>query len=287
MSVPVALSVACLVSVALLLLADRQAAARAGCRQAGRQHLFRPGRRWRSGALASTYGKLILGALVLGWLGDALAVARTQGLMGGLASLLLSHVLFAVAFPSGALSGAGRARRWWRCCSAPGVALADAACAPGTQGPVLACMSCQSSLRACVHGGRLPASPRSAGGAARARCSFTASEPVGGPGSVPCRRASSTGSGLADLLWRSWCWRTVGHGGGRGLNGGRSAMTSPPASFGSFALRAGAGRLLRAGAGRVAGRSQAHPLDRLEILPQLRELAAARWRASTGFKGPR
>lgn len=105
MSVPVALSVACLVSVALLLLADRRGSG------AGRV-VAKLGASTcfvlvavALGALTSTYGKLILGALVLGWLGDALLLSRApMAFMGGLALFLLSHVLFAVAFLSGALS---------------------------------------------------------------------------------------------------------------------------------------------------------------------------------------
>ena len=105
MSVPVALSVACLVSVALLLLADRRGSG------AGRV-VAKLGASTcvvvvavARGALASSYGKLVLGALVLGWLGDSLLLSRApKAFMGGLASFLLSHVLFAVAFLSGALS---------------------------------------------------------------------------------------------------------------------------------------------------------------------------------------
>ncbi len=105
MSVPVALSVACLVSVALLLLADRRGSgvgrvvAKLGASTCFVLVAV------ALGALASTYGKLILGALVLGWLGDALLLSRApKAFMGGLASFLLSHVLFAVAFLSGAFS---------------------------------------------------------------------------------------------------------------------------------------------------------------------------------------
>lgn len=105
MSVPVALSVACLVSVALLLLADRRGSgvgrvvAKLGASTCFVLVAV------ALGALTSTYGKLILGALVLGWLGDALLLSRApMAFMGGLALFLLSHVLFAVAFLSGALS---------------------------------------------------------------------------------------------------------------------------------------------------------------------------------------
>jgi uncharacterized membrane protein YhhN len=102
---PVALTGACLASVAVLLAADRL----------GSQP-------WRVvaklsastcfvliaislGAHRSTYGQFILGALLLGWLGDALLLSRAaRAFMAGLAAFLLSHVLFAAAFVSGALS---------------------------------------------------------------------------------------------------------------------------------------------------------------------------------------
>lgn len=57
------------------------------------------------GALNFTYGQLILGALLLGWLGDALLLSRApKAFMGGLVAFLLSHVLFATAFASGGLA---------------------------------------------------------------------------------------------------------------------------------------------------------------------------------------
>ena len=105
MSVPVALSVACLVSVLLLLLADhRGSGAGRVVAKLGASTCFVLVA-VSLGALVSTYGKLILGALVLGWLGDALLLSRApKAFMGGLASFLLSHLLFAAAFLSGALS---------------------------------------------------------------------------------------------------------------------------------------------------------------------------------------
>jgi len=102
---PVALTAACIASVVVLLAADRL------------QSPF-----WRVvaklsastcfvliaislGAYRSTYGRFILGALLLGWLGDALLLSRAApAFMGGLAAFLLSHVLFAAAFVSGAFS---------------------------------------------------------------------------------------------------------------------------------------------------------------------------------------
>ena len=94
---PIALTAACLVSVLVLLVVDRRE--------------FQPGRviakltastcfvlvAFSLGAHRSTYGQLILGALVLGWMGDAFLLSRApKAFMGGLAAFLLSHVLFAV-----------------------------------------------------------------------------------------------------------------------------------------------------------------------------------------------
>jgi uncharacterized membrane protein YhhN len=102
---PVVLTAACIASVVVLLAADRL------------QSPF-----WRVvaklsastcfvliaislGAYRSTYGQFILGALLLGWLGDALLLSRAApAFMGGLVAFLLSHVLFAAAFVSGAFS---------------------------------------------------------------------------------------------------------------------------------------------------------------------------------------
>lgn len=57
------------------------------------------------GAMQSRYGQLILGALVLGWLGDALLLSRRgAAFMAGLGAFLLSHLLFAAAFANGGLA---------------------------------------------------------------------------------------------------------------------------------------------------------------------------------------
>ena len=105
MLAPLPLTVACLAAVAVLLVADRRGLSL-----------------WRGiaklaastcfvliavslGALSFTYGQLIVGALVLGWLGDALLLSRApKAFMAGLAAFLLSHLLFTVAFWSGGLS---------------------------------------------------------------------------------------------------------------------------------------------------------------------------------------
>lgn len=62
------------------------------------------------GAHRTSYGQLILAALLLGWLGDALLLSRAaRAFMGGLGAFLLSHLLFAAAFATGALSAAALA----------------------------------------------------------------------------------------------------------------------------------------------------------------------------------
>lgn len=57
------------------------------------------------GAYHSTYGRFVLAALALGWVGDALLLSvAPAAFMGGLAAFLFSHVMFAAAFASGPLS---------------------------------------------------------------------------------------------------------------------------------------------------------------------------------------
>lgn len=104
-SAPVALTAACLVSVAALLAADRLGlgAWRVVAKLAA--STFFVSVAVALGAQKTTYGTCILGALVLGWLGDALLLSRApKAFIGGLAAFLLSHVLFAAAFSSAALS---------------------------------------------------------------------------------------------------------------------------------------------------------------------------------------
>jgi uncharacterized membrane protein YhhN len=56
-------------------------------------------------AAASTYGQLVLLALVLSWIGDVFLLGRRSVLfLSGLGSFLLAHVAFSVAFATGALS---------------------------------------------------------------------------------------------------------------------------------------------------------------------------------------
>lgn len=59
------------------------------------------------GAHETLYGRWVLGALVLGWIGDALLLSsRSPLFLAGLAAFLLSHICFAAAFLSGPFSGA-------------------------------------------------------------------------------------------------------------------------------------------------------------------------------------
>lgn len=52
-----------------------------------------------AGALGSTYGRVVLAALVLSWIGDVLLLSKRSGpFLGGLASFLLGHVAFGIAF---------------------------------------------------------------------------------------------------------------------------------------------------------------------------------------------
>lgn len=105
MSAPVALTVACLVAVLALLVADWRglAAGRVVAKLTASTCFVLVA--VTLGALEFVYGQWIVGALVLGWLGDALLLSRApQAFMVGLAAFLLSHVLYAVAFASGSLS---------------------------------------------------------------------------------------------------------------------------------------------------------------------------------------
>ena len=53
----------------------------------------------RSGALQSTYGRIILVALIFSWSGDVFLLGTTQEyFLAGLASFLLGHVAYVVAF---------------------------------------------------------------------------------------------------------------------------------------------------------------------------------------------
>ncbi|HEY8051673.1 MAG TPA: lysoplasmalogenase [Steroidobacteraceae bacterium] len=56
-------------------------------------------------AMASSYGRLILAALVLGWFGDVFLLSRqSRVFLLGLASFLLAHIVFSLAFAHRPLS---------------------------------------------------------------------------------------------------------------------------------------------------------------------------------------
>jgi uncharacterized membrane protein YhhN len=56
-------------------------------------------------AAATTYGQLVLLALVLSWIGDVFLLSqRSVPFLAGLGSFLLAHVAYSVAFATGALS---------------------------------------------------------------------------------------------------------------------------------------------------------------------------------------
>jgi uncharacterized membrane protein YhhN len=59
-----------------------------------------------AGAMATPYGRLILMALALSWLGDVLLLAqRSAVFLAGLGAFLLAHVVYAWAFAGGPLHG--------------------------------------------------------------------------------------------------------------------------------------------------------------------------------------
>lgn len=64
-----------------------------------------------AGALASSYGSLVLAGLVLCWLGDVLLIPNDSepSFLAGIGSFLLGHVLYGVAFTSLGVDGAALA----------------------------------------------------------------------------------------------------------------------------------------------------------------------------------
>jgi uncharacterized membrane protein YhhN len=108
MTLPIALTLACLVSVTALLVADRLrwSMARAFTKLGASTCFVLLA--VALGAMGSWYGQLVLAALVLGWVGDALLLGhRAAAFIAGLVAFLLSHGLYAAAFSSGPLSPPG------------------------------------------------------------------------------------------------------------------------------------------------------------------------------------
>ncbi len=105
MTLPIALTLACLAFVIALLVVDRLQwpLARAFTKLGASTGFVLLA--VALGAAHTRYGQLVLGALVLGWLGDALLLGhRASAFMAGLVAFLLSHGLYAAAFLSGPLS---------------------------------------------------------------------------------------------------------------------------------------------------------------------------------------
>jgi uncharacterized membrane protein YhhN len=100
---PNILTLACLVTVAGLLLAERFARplARAVCKMGASSAFVLVA--LSLDAMASMYGRAILAALALSWIGDAALVSRRRdAFLAGLAAFLLAHLCFALAFFVGA-----------------------------------------------------------------------------------------------------------------------------------------------------------------------------------------
>lgn len=105
MSTAISLSIACLAAVACLLLAERRGLAAAKVIAKLAASTFFVLIAVSLEAQRSTFGQLILGALVLGWIGDAfLLFSAHRAFMAGLVAFLLAHVLFAMAFSVSELS---------------------------------------------------------------------------------------------------------------------------------------------------------------------------------------
>lgn len=104
MSAP-ALTFACTVAVALLLVAEARGlgALRALAKLTASSAFVAVA--LVLGGLQTGYGRWIVAALVLGWLGDALLLSeRGAAFLGGLAAFLLSHLCFAAGFVSGGVA---------------------------------------------------------------------------------------------------------------------------------------------------------------------------------------
>lgn len=92
-------SAACAAAVAALIAADRRgwAAGRVVFKLAASSCFVALA--LALGATGSAYGRWVLGALLLGWLGDALLLSRrAPAFLAGLGAFLLAHALYAVAF---------------------------------------------------------------------------------------------------------------------------------------------------------------------------------------------
>jgi uncharacterized membrane protein YhhN len=106
MSAPAALSLACLLAVAGLLLAERRAwpAARALCKATASTAFVALALSLNAGG--SSLGRWMLLALGLSWLGDVCLLWHgSVFFLAGLGSFLLAHLAFGAAFATGPLDG--------------------------------------------------------------------------------------------------------------------------------------------------------------------------------------
>jgi len=98
-TVPTLAVAACVVFASGLLLAERRRAgvARAVCKL-GASSAF-VAFALSLGAVSTTYGRLVLAALLLSWVGDALLLSSVERVFfAGLVAFLLAHVAYTVAF---------------------------------------------------------------------------------------------------------------------------------------------------------------------------------------------
>lgn len=103
-AIPAALTVACLLSVAALVLAElrpRRGLKRFCKVSASSAFVFVA---FSLNATDSVYGQAVLAALVLSWIGDVcLLSGRSTLFLSGLACFLFAHIAYSVAFAAGAL----------------------------------------------------------------------------------------------------------------------------------------------------------------------------------------
>lgn len=103
--IAIALSIACLLAGSVLVVAERRnlSAVRGFAKLAASTAFVLVA--LSLGAAASTYGQLVLLALVLSWIGDAFLLSeRSAAFLSGLGAFLLAHVAYSVAFAIGDLS---------------------------------------------------------------------------------------------------------------------------------------------------------------------------------------
>ena len=105
MAIALAFSTLCVAAVAGLLVAEKlgKPVMRAACKLGASSSFVLVA--LLLGGHETLYGRLILGALALGWLGDALLLSnRIRLFLAGLTAFLLSHLCFTLAFVTGAFS---------------------------------------------------------------------------------------------------------------------------------------------------------------------------------------